>query len=29
MHKFDAIPPTEETEGDWEEMRWLAAQGEA
>jgi nitronate monooxygenase len=27
MHKFNVILPTEDTEGDWEEMPWLAGQG--
>jgi NAD(P)H-dependent flavin oxidoreductase YrpB (nitropropane dioxygenase family) len=27
MHKFNVILPTDDTEGDWEEMPWLAGQG--
>jgi NAD(P)H-dependent flavin oxidoreductase YrpB (nitropropane dioxygenase family) len=27
MRKFNLILPTEDTEGDWEEMPWLAGQG--
>ena len=27
MRKFNVILPTAETEGDWEEMPWLAGQG--
>jgi enoyl-[acyl-carrier protein] reductase II len=27
MRKFNVILPTEETEGDWEEMPWLGGQG--
>ena len=27
MRKFNVILPTDETEGDWEEMPWLAGQG--
>jgi NAD(P)H-dependent flavin oxidoreductase YrpB (nitropropane dioxygenase family) len=27
MRKFNVMPPTAETEGDWEEMPWLAGQG--
>jgi NAD(P)H-dependent flavin oxidoreductase YrpB (nitropropane dioxygenase family) len=27
MRKFNVILPTDDTEGDWEEMPWLAGQG--
>ena len=27
MRKFNVILPTEDTEGDWEEMPWLGGQG--
>ena len=27
MRKFNVILPTDDTEGDWEEMPWLAVQG--
>jgi NAD(P)H-dependent flavin oxidoreductase YrpB (nitropropane dioxygenase family) len=27
MRKFNVLLPTDDTEGDWEEMPWLAGQG--
>jgi NAD(P)H-dependent flavin oxidoreductase YrpB (nitropropane dioxygenase family) len=27
MRKFNVLPPTADTDSDWEEMPWLAGQG--